>query len=196
MKKMFVLSALVFSFNARAHNHDTKPVSPNTSCPEHATVTEEEVKNAKKAWGKALVAIGSEYEANGWEAARQKAKSIIDSAYGYQNEGVLFKPTLTEGDQTFRNTAEGALAYFVGGDDNYPKDSGFALKGWREVHFSTAGINIYGPKATTMSKVTLIDNKGNSTTVDKTLVFKKDSKGSLRIVVHHSSLPYASDKLM
>jgi hypothetical protein len=40
--------------------------------------------------------------------------------------------------------------------------------------------------------VTLTDKDGKVTTVDKTWQFKKDDSGKLRIVVHHSSLPYAS----
>jgi hypothetical protein len=32
---------------------------------------------------------------------------------------VLFKPTLTTGDQTFRTTHKGALSYFVGGDSSF-----------------------------------------------------------------------------
>ena len=41
--------------------------------------------------------------------------------YGYQFGPVLFKPTLTAAPQTFRTTRDGALAYFVGGDPNYPQ---------------------------------------------------------------------------
>jgi hypothetical protein len=37
----------------------------------------------------------------------------------------------------------------------------------------------------------MITNKaGEVTTVDKTWKFHKDSNGKLRIMVHHSSLPY------
>jgi hypothetical protein len=34
---------------------------------------------------------------------------------------------------------------------------------------------------------------GNATTVDKTWTFKKTDDGKLRIVLHHSSLPYSAD---
>jgi hypothetical protein len=45
----------------------------------------------------------------------------------YDNGTVLFKPTLTFGDQTFRLDKEGAAAYFIGGNPKYPNDTGFAL---------------------------------------------------------------------
>ena len=77
-------------------------------------------------------------------AAKALAEKVIDSAYGYQMGAVLFKPTLTTNPQTFRTTRAGALAYFVGGDPSFPKDTGFALKGWRKVDVNNAAIFIAG----------------------------------------------------
>jgi hypothetical protein len=153
-------------------------------------LTETEVLAAQKAWGDALVAISRTYEAEGRDAARELAARIIDAAYGYGIGPVLFKPTLTSAPQTFRTTREGALAYFVGGDAQFPKDSGFALKGWREVRIENAAIFLAGDVATTMGNVIITDKDGKVTTVDKTWKFIKDDQGDLRIVVHHSSLPY------
>ncbi|NJM48112.1 MAG: hypothetical protein HC860_19650 [Alkalinema sp. RU_4_3] len=156
-------------------------------------ITEAEVLAAQKAWGDALVAISTTYEEKGLAAAKALAEKIIDAAYGYQFGAVLFKPTLTTAPQTFRTTKAGALAYFVGDDPAFPKDKGFALKGWRQVEIQNAAIFIEGDVATTMGNVLITDKTGKVTTVDKTWKFLKDSNGKLRIVVHHSSLPY-SDK--
>jgi len=104
---------------------------------------------------------------------------------------VLFKPTLTVAPQTLRTTSDGALAYFVGGDPNYPNDTGFALKGWRSVEIKNAAIFISGDTASTMGNVMITDKNGKTTTVDKTWKFVKDDSGKLRIVVHHSSLPHS-----
>ena len=153
-------------------------------------ISESEVIAAQKAWGDALVAISTSYEKDGISAAKSLAEKVIDSAYGYQLGPVLFKPTLTVTPQTFRTTRDGALAYFVGGDSNYPKDTGFALKGWRKVEIKNAAIFIAGDVATTMGNVMFTDKTGKVTTVDKTWEFLKDDNGKLRIVVHHSSLPY------
>jgi hypothetical protein len=116
---------------------------------------------------------------------------VIDAAYGYQIGAVLFKPTLTVNPQTFRTTRAGALSYFVGGDANYPKDTGFALKGWNKCEVANSGIFIAGDSATTMGKVHFTGKDGKVTSVDKTWTFVKDDAGKLRIVVHHSSLEYA-----
>ena len=157
------------------------------------SISESEVLAAQKAWGDALVAISTSYEKDGLPAAKSLAEKVIDSAYGYQFGPVLFKPTLTVAPQTFRTTRDGALAYFVGGDSNYPKDTGFALKGWRNVEIKNAAIFIAGDVATSMGNVMFTDKSGKVTTVDKTWKFLKDDNGKLRIVVHHSSLPYTSN---
>jgi hypothetical protein len=153
-------------------------------------ITESEVLAAQKAWGEALVAISTTYDTRGIKAAKALAEKIIDEAYGYQFGSVLFKPTLTTAPQTFRTTRAGALAYFVGGDPAYPQDSGFALKGWRKVEIKNAGIFISGNTATTMGNVMITNKEGKVTTVDKTWQFVKDDNGKLRIILHHSSLPY------
>jgi hypothetical protein len=159
----------------------------------NTSITQDEVLAAQQAWGKALVDIAITYEKSGAAAARTLAGKVIDSAYGYQLGPVLFKPTLTTAPQTFRTTRQGALSYFVGGDPAFPKDSGFALKGWRNVEIQNAAIFIAGDVATTMGNVTMTDKDGKVTTVDKTWKFLKDDSGRLRIVVHHSSLPYSSN---
>jgi len=153
-------------------------------------ISVEEVKKAIDGWGAALLAISAEYETNGAAAARTLAENVVDSAYGYNMGAVLFKPTLTSGDQTFRTNRQGAIAYFVGGDARFPNDGGFAIKGWKRFDYRKAAIYINGDMALTMGNVMLTDSNGKVTTVDKTWGFKKDNKGNLRIVLHHSSLPY------
>lgn len=154
------------------------------------SISEAEVIGAQKAWCQALVDISSTYAKDGQPAAKALAEKVIDSAYGYQMGAVLFKPTLTVAPQTFRTTRDGALAYFVGGDAAFPKDTGFALKGWTKCESENAGIFITGKSATSMGNVMVTNKDGKVTTVDKTWTYVKDEAGNLRIVVHHSSLPY------
>lgn len=154
------------------------------------SITEAEVQGAQKAWCQALVDISSTYAKDGQPAAKALAEKVIDSAYGYQMGTVLFKPTLTVAPQTFRTTRAGALSYFVGGDPAFPQDKGFALKGWTKCESQNAGIFIAGDSATSMGNVMVTGKDGEITTVDKTWTYVKDDAGKLRIVVHHSSLPY------
>lgn len=74
----------------------------------------------------------------------------------------------------------------------YPADTGFALKGWRKFQIDNAGIVITGNSAISMGNVTLWDAKGNMTKVDKTWAWTRGADGGLKIVLHHSSLPYSA----
>ncbi len=154
------------------------------------SITKTQITQARKTWGDALVAISKSFEEGGIEDARRVADDFIDAAYGYADGDVLFKPTMASGDQTFRLTKEGALSYFVGHDDNFPLDGGFGLKGWRSVQFDTASTFVDGETALWMGNVTLTDKDGGVTTVDKSFGYRSDANGVLRIVLHHSSLPY------
>lgn len=154
-------------------------------------ITETEVLAAQQGWCKALVDISATGTRSGQAAAKALAEQVIDKAYGYQLGAVLFKPTLTVNPQTFRTTRAGALAYFVGGDPAFPKDTGFALKGWTKCDVDNSAVFIAGDSATTMGKVHFTGKDGKLTSVDKTWKFVKDDAGQLRIVVHHSSLEFA-----
>lgn len=182
---LLVIGSSVASFpSMAAASTAAKSVVVNTN------ITEGEVQAAQEAWGKALIQIGKDFDSKGLKAATKTANDVLDAAYGYNMGVVLFKPTLTQGDQVFRVTKEGALAYFVGGNTKFPNDSGFANKAWQKYEFKNAGVFINGDLALTMGNVFLTDKKGQVTKVDKTWGFKRDNAGKLRIVLHHSSLPY------
>jgi hypothetical protein len=156
-------------------------------------ITQGEVEAAQQAWGLALIGISAAHADGGIAAARAAAGQAIDGLYAYQAGPVLFKPTLTQAPQTFRTTREGALAYFVGHDANFPKDSGFALKGWTDFEIQNTAIFIVGDVAKTMGAVRLFNSAGDAVVVDKSWAFMRDEDGALRITLHHSSLPYVAD---
>lgn len=178
-----IASALVFSCSL--------PVMATTAAAPQQ-ITAAEVTAAQQAWGQALIQISTDYHKAGLAQATKTAKAVLDQAYAYQDGPVLFKPTLASGVQTFRTSYEGALSYFVGGNANFSQDQGFALKGWQQYSFKNAAVHLNGDMALTMGHVMLTDKYGKVTTVDKTWGFKKGQDGQIRIVLHHSSLPYAA----
>lgn len=156
-------------------------------------ITYDEVNAAQQAWCDALVKIGQIKEEGGDYKAF--AEKVLSEAYNYDYGKVFFKPTLAYGDQTFRNDKKGALAYFIGGDPDYPNDKGFALTPWVKARYDNAGeknegIQIYGSVAITMGNVWVTGKDGKEVMVDKTWVFKKGKDGKLRIIVHKSALPF------
>ncbi len=158
------------------------------------TITVEEVNAAQQAWCDALVKIGKIHTEKG--DAKAFAEQVLTEAYDYDNGQVFFKPTLAFGANTFRNTKEGALSYFVGGNPKFPEDKGFALTPWVKARYDNAGegnngIQIHGDLAITMGNVWVTNKDGKEVMVDKTWVFKKGTDGKLRIIVHKSALPFA-----
>ena len=153
-------------------------------------ITEARLEEARNLWGAALVAISKAFDEEGLDAARQRANEALDLAYGFHLGPVLFKPTLAGGEQTFRTTREGALSYFIGHNEVFPQDSGFGLKSWRQVDCGAGTSLIEGDVALWMGNVTFTNNLGEQTVVDKSWGYKQDAEGRLRIVLHHSSLPY------
>lgn len=156
-----------------------------------------EVKTAQEAWCNALVAISRAYSEGGLKQAKPLAGQVIDGAYGYQFGPVAFKPTWAEGETTFRKTRAGALSYFVG-DDAAFKDPGFAIgtpgakrSPWVICRPEIAVIQTFGNTANAMGWVHVEAADGTKSKVDKTFGYVRDDDGSLRIVVHHSSTPFA-----
>ncbi|MEP2783662.1 MAG: phosphoribosyl-AMP cyclohydrolase [Pseudoruegeria sp.] len=153
-------------------------------------ITLDDIEKALTIWGNGKIAISQAFEADGIAAAREVASANIDRYYGYNLGPVLFKPTMASGEQTFRPTKAGALAYFCGHSEEYPRDNGFAIMGWRAMQSIPSTSFIQGDVAMWMGWIKLTNKDGSVTTVDKSFGYKKDKTGSLRIVLHHSSLPY------
>ena len=158
------------------------------------TIVQHDILQALSDWGDGLIAISKAYEDNGQDAARLVAEQILDNLYGFELGPVLFKPTLSGGAQTFRSTKPGALSYFIGHDPEYPNDSGFGIKFWRSVEPETSATFIQNNVAMWMGWVSLTDKNNAVLKVDKTFGYTRDKIGNLKIVLHHSSLPFESFK--
>ena len=102
------------------------------------TINENELADARVAWGNGMISISKAYEKSGIDDATIVANEMLDQLYGFEFGPVLFKPTLSGGSQTFRSNKEGALSYFIGNNPKYPLDSGFGIKSWREVKSETS----------------------------------------------------------
>ena len=152
------------------------------------SITENEVLNAQKAWSDGIVNIGKVYLAKG--DYKTTALNHINQFYAYDQGPVLFKPTLASQKQ-FRTNIEGALSYFVSGNNNYPEDHGFALKPWCSVRWENMGTKIIGNMAVAMGNYYFTPcNGGREIKVEYTFAYTKDINGKLKILLHDSHLPY------
>lgn len=152
-----------------------------------SAVEEREVLEAQDLWASGVVQIGA---LETWDKSREAASKFIRDLYGYDTTRVLFKPTLAR-QVPFRHTFEGALSYFVGRNDQFPEDQGFALRPWSSIAFHNSGILTFEDFAMASGIYTLTDLEGVQTDAEYSFVYQKDGEGKLHIVVHHSSLPFA-----
>lgn len=150
-------------------------------------IEEEDVLEAQEMWGSGIVNIGSQ---DSWEESKEAAEDHINTLYAYDTTGVVFKPTKAS-DVPFRNTFDSALSYFVGQNDEYPEDGGFALEPWTDVRFDNKGIVLLDDAAIAGGVYYFTDTDGGETAVEYTFVYTEDEYGNLRISAHHSSLPFA-----
>ena len=152
-------------------------------------IKKEDVLEAQKAWGDALVRIGLLKEDR--EACESFTEEVIDRLYAYEISDVLFKPTRAK-DHQFRPTKEGAISYFIGGNDNFLEDSGFALQPWSEVKFENTGVILQENSALAMGNYYFTESDSHVVKkVEYTFGYIKDGDGNLKINLHHSSVPFS-----
>ena len=146
-----------------------------------------DVESIQKKWGDNLVKLGK--LKGDIDACKKESKLMIDSLYGFDNGEVLFKPTKAK-DQQFRLTFEGAQSYFIGGDQNFSEDKGFALQPWTNVRFENASVILNEKSAIAMGNYFFTQVDGSEVKVEYTFGYFVDKQGQLKINLHHSSLPF------
>lgn len=187
---LMVIAAICFS--ACDKSEPAKNNAADAPAKPVSTITEADVNAAQQAWCDGLVMIGKAYKDHGDYKA--VASQMLDDAYDFKEGKVFFRPTLALAPQGFRTTKAGALAYFVGGDPNFPSDKGFALKPWVKCRYDNAvegsnAIQIHGDIALAMGNVFITGEDGKEIFVDKLFAFRKSSDGKLRLIAHKSALP-------
>lgn len=185
-----VLALLFFvSCTSNQGTNETQNVESANESKSAKTITEQEVLVAQKIWGEGIVRIGKVYSEEGDYKA--EAKKHIADLYGYNLGPVLFKPTLAA-EKQFRTTEEGALSYFVGHNENFSEDHGFAIKPWSAVRWESTGIKTEGNMAIAMGNYFFTPAEGGEDVkVEYTFAYTKDDEGALRIILHGSHIPYA-----
>ena len=183
MNNYTAISILGFGALALAACGETTTASADSN-----PITADDVSAAQTAWGEGIVAIGQVFSEEGDYRAR--AQEHIATHYAYTDDStILFKPTLAAVDQ-FRETNEEALSYFVGTEGT--EDGGFAIAPYTAVRWENNGtvIDEDGDMAVAMGNYFFTGTDGNETKVEYSFAYEKDAEGNLKIVLHHSSLPF------
>ncbi len=152
-------------------------------------ITKKNVEEAQKIWAQGVIKIGSLKDSR--KECEEFSSKFLDECYDFDNT-VLFKPTKCEHEQ-FRDNKEGALSYFIAGDERKCKeDKGFALQPWVRVRFENTDMIIEKNRAIAMGNYFFVDTDNNEVKVEYTFSYKL-IEGKLKIDVHHSSLPYKNN---
>lgn len=148
-------------------------------------ITPEMIQRAQEAWARGIIEIGRLFTEK--KAFVEFAKKFITECYNYDEGIVLFKPTKAR-IKPFRLTFEEALSYFVG--NGLEEDKGFALEPWEAIRFEVAGNLIFNNIAISQGNYHFTSAKtGDTIRVEFTFVYKLVGN-QLKIVAHHSSLPF------
>jgi len=157
-------------------------------------ITEAEVAEAQKAWADGIIEIGRVFTEKGDYKA--EAERVIAETYGWKSGlDVLFKPTKAS-DEAIRLDQDSALSYFVGADAVPKKiavseDKGFAITPFTGIRWDNKKTITNGKSATAMGEYYFTDSGGGVTKAEYTFQYERAADGSLKIVVHHSSLPFS-----
>ena len=145
--------------------------------------TKQELFEFIKSWIDGLSMIRTAYKKN--ENYKNMALEFINKHYLFNEESVLFKPTLTN-KTIFRNSVDDALSYFIGG--KYSEDTGFALKAFESVTIDETNTIIENDLIAIMG---ILDFQLINPTEQMRVAFTfilKSTKSGLKIKIHHSSL--------
>jgi hypothetical protein len=184
---IFLIGMSSCSQSSQSENN-TSVQTNNDSVAQELVITEQEVADAQKAWGEGIVKIGKVYTEGGDYKAT--ATEHINEFYNYQEGSVLFKPTMAS-EKQFRTDFQGALSYFIAGDEEYPEDHGFAIKPWSDVRWENIGTKIIGNMAVAMGNYYFTPAEGgDEVKVEYSFSYTKDKDGNLKIILHDSHLPY------
>ena len=148
-------------------------------------ISEQDIIKAQELWAENIIKIGKIYLEKG--NYKDFARNFVKNFYAYDIGKVLFKPTLASKNQ-FRNTFDEALSYFVKG--SIQEDEGFALKCWDNIRYGDRNIVILDNYAFAMGNYFFTDTRGEKTKVEFSFVYKKNKEGEIKIVLHHSSIPF------
>ena len=153
------------------------------------SISKDDVIKAQDRWAEGIVNISKTFIEKG--DYKKAAEDHIRSLYAYDQQGVLFKPTLAS-EVPFRNTFDSALSYFVKG--SIAEDNGFAIRPWINVRYLERNVIVFADSAISMGTYEFTPLDGDPVAVEFSFAYSKDNDGNLRINLHHSSLPYNASK--
>ena len=148
---------------------------------------EKKIEKVQKEWADSIIEIGKAY-LNKKDYLFLNNK-FLDKLYLFNEGKVLFKPTKAYQKQ-FRASKNEFISYFIGHNKVSDEDKGFALEPWKEIYFENFNTLYLEKILVTMGNYFFTNYKNEKIKVEYTFGYKFHRGNGLKIIFHHSSIPY------
>ena len=147
----------------------------------------EKIVDIQKQWADCIVAIGKAYlDKKDYVNITEK---FIDDLYYFQYGKILFKPTKASHRQ-FRTKKNEFISYFIGHNKISDEDKGFALEPWKNIVFENFDFTVLENVILSIGNYFFTNYQNENVKVEYSFGYKFDNEKKLRIIFHHSSIPY------
>ena len=147
----------------------------------------EKISYVQQEWANNIIAIGKAYlYKKDYVGLTNK---FIEDLYYFKKGKILFKPTKASHKQ-FRTKKNEFISYFIGHNKVSDEDKGFALEPWKKISFKNFDFSIYDNILLSIGNYFFTNYKDEDTKVEYSFGYMFDQDEKLKIIFHHSSIPY------
>ena len=148
---------------------------------------EKKVLIIQKEWANSIISIGKAFLNK--QDYLDITDKFLDRLYFFNKGKVLFKPTKASHKQ-FRRSKNEFISYFIGHDKVSDEDKGFALEPWKNIYFENFDTIFFENILISMGNYFFTNYQDEQIKVEYSFGYILDNKSILKIVFHHSSVPY------
>ena len=152
-----------------------------------AEEVEEKVIFIQKQWSNSIIEIGKAYKEK--KNYLELTNKFLDKLYFFDKGKVLFKPTKAF-QKPFRKSKSEFISYFIGHNKVSDEDNGFALEPWKNINFKNFDTLYLEKYFISMGNYFFTNYKNTTIKVEYTFGYKLNQDNNLKIIFHHSSVPY------
>ncbi len=138
-------------------------------------------------WAKNIINIGKAFINK--EDYIGITNKFLEELYYFDNGKVLFKPTKASNLQ-FRKSKNEFISYFIGHNKISEEDKGFALEPWKKIDFENFDYLLLNTIVISMGNYFFTNYENKITKVEYSFGYILNSIGDIKIIFHHSSIPY------
>ncbi len=145
------------------------------------------ISDIQEKWANSVIEIGKAYLDK--KDYVNLTENFIDDLYNFQQGKILFKPTKASLKQ-FRTKRNEFISYFIGHNKVSDEDAGFALEPWQNINFQNFDYTVFENIIISIGNYFFTNYKNENIKVEYSFGYIFDKNQNLKIVFHHSSIPY------